>query len=298
MTAAGSLMRAATAQESPGVTTVTGTVTINNPYIVRDTGEPHMLLLDMTAFAKRDREIQAPLRSQVIAPLEGDLAEGADFALHLPITPQGTINDVDHGQGDGTGVQIYSVEFWANSFDDPFVGPLEGGGWGTALTSLVVTPGDSEVIGGAVVVWAPDERQRFSTDFGPDGRFLTEDDPVGPIPAGWTVVDLNQSPFQQIRTPEVEVTIAESLRWSMSWSFVTPTPSRRVWTGRPSAPSTVRASRMRKRPMIFWPSKLPYMTLPTSSTMVMSACLRRLSCWQSILVAGSACDWRRPTPAR
>jgi C-terminal processing protease CtpA/Prc len=197
------------AQEQDGVATLTGNVTITNPIILSTISEPYILLMDMTAYVERDRDKPLSLQSQIIAPFEGSLAEGASFALHLPIAPQGTINDLDGGEGDGNGVQIYSVEFAANTFGDPFNGPSEVSGWGEALSSLEVTVGAAEVIGGQVVIWASDGDQMVPTGLGPDGRFLTEDDPVGPIPAGWTVLDLSADPFEQIRTSEAEISIIE-----------------------------------------------------------------------------------------
>jgi len=196
------------AQEPDGVTTLTGTLTLTSPNLLETISEPYILLADMTAYVERDRELTLPLRSQIVAPLEGDLAEGASYAIHLPIAPQGSVNDVGHGRG-GTGVQLYSVEFAANIFGDPFLGPTEFTGWGEALSSLEVELGSGEVIGGQVVIWADDDRQVVPTGLGPDGRFLTTDDPVGPVPAGWTLLDLNAEPFGQIRTPEAEVTIVE-----------------------------------------------------------------------------------------
>jgi len=51
------------------------------------------------------------------------------------------------------------------------------------------------VIGGKLVVWAPDASEKFPTGFGPDGLLFTKDDPVGPLPAGYSIVDLDQKPF-------------------------------------------------------------------------------------------------------
>lgn len=191
-----------------GVTTLTGEVTIANPNILSTTSEPYILLLDMAAFVERDLALPPTPESQVTAALQGDLATGADFSLALPIAPQGTTVDVDNG-AEGNGVQVYSVEFTSNAFGDPFLGPQEGGGWGTALSSLIVANGTFEVTGGTVVVFAPDDQQAFPTGFGDDGLFLTEDDPVEPIEPGWTVVDLNEQPFERLREDEAEVVIEE-----------------------------------------------------------------------------------------
>jgi C-terminal processing protease CtpA/Prc len=197
------------AQGRDGVTTLTGGITITNPNILSDVSEPYMLLTDMTPYVNRDRDEPVPLESQIIGAIDGDLAKGASFTLHLPIAPQGTINDLARRRGDGSGVQIYSVEFSANSLGDPFQSPEEFTGWGTALSSLVVQLGTGEVIGGQVVIWAPDDKELAPTGLGKDGRFLTRDDPVGPVEAGWTVLDLNEEPFKQIRSDETEITIVK-----------------------------------------------------------------------------------------
>ncbi len=203
-------VRPAAAQDSSlasGVQQLGGTYALENPNALSTTSEAYMLLLDMTAFIQRDRELPPPPGSEVISPLVGDLAEGAEFNLPLPITPLGTLHDLGNGEGDGTGVQVFSVEYWSNFEGGPFIGPYEGGGWGTAQSSLETRAVDLEVIGGTIAVWAPDDQQAFSTDFGDDGLLMTEDDPTAAIEAGWTVVDLNSSPFGLSREAQVDVEI-------------------------------------------------------------------------------------------
>ena len=192
---------------SGGVQQLTGEYALENPNALSTTSEAYMLLLDMTAFIERDRELPPPPGSEVIAPLVGDLAEGAEFTIPLPIAPLGNLNDVGNGEGDGTGVQVFSVEYWSNFEGGPFIGPYEGGGWGTAQSSLETRAVDLEVTGGTIAVWAPDDQQAFPTDFGDDGLLLTGDDPTGPIEAGWTVVDLNSSPFGFSRDVQADVEI-------------------------------------------------------------------------------------------
>ena len=206
---AGSIRPVAAQNEpsSDGVRHLTGQVSLENPNQLATTSEAYMLLLDMTAFVERDRELPPPPASEIIAPLVGDLAKGADFDIPLPIEPLGNLNDVGNADGDGTGVQIYSIEYTSNIVGDPFIGPYEGGGWGTAESSLATRPVDLEVTGGTIAVWAPDDQQVFSTDFGDDGKLFTKDDPTGPIEPGWTVVDLNSSPFGLARDPEASIEI-------------------------------------------------------------------------------------------
>lgn len=202
-------IRPAVAQSgaSDGVHQLTGTYALENPDQIANTSESYMLLLDMTAFIKRDREMQPKPESEIIAPLVGDISKGASFDIPLPVTPLGTMNDVGNGSGGDQGVQIYSVEYWSNNEGGPFIGPYDGSGWGQAESSLKVHPGDGEVNGGTIAVWAPDANQAFPTGFGPDGKLFTKDDPTGKLPSGWTVVDLNQKPFKQIRTESAQVEI-------------------------------------------------------------------------------------------
>src|SRR5262249_39792681 len=158
----------------------TGTVTVTSPFILSTYTERYMALIDLTAFVKRDIDRPLPSPTQVTSGLEGDWAKGATFSLPLPILPQGQLNDVGHGKG-GKGVQIYSLDLQANMVGDPYLSPEEFTGWSTALTSLEATIDTGEVVGGRVVVWAPDQNEVFPTDFGADGKLFTKDDPVGPI---------------------------------------------------------------------------------------------------------------------
>jgi C-terminal processing protease CtpA/Prc len=61
------------------------------------------------------------------------------------------------------------------------------------------------------LIWAPDEAQSFPTDFGPDGLLFTEDDPTAPVAAGYSLVDLNETPFRVYREPEPEIELLEGV---------------------------------------------------------------------------------------
>src|SRR5688572_22213639 len=190
-----------------GVTTLTGSLVVTNPFVLDIVTEPYVLLNDLTNFVERDLNGDLPEFVQEAAQLEGDLAE-ATYTLTLPIAPQATTNDVDAGE-DGEGVHVYAVDLWANIVGDPFVQPIEGGGWSTSFTSILAAPGTNEITGGKLVVWSADDEQSFPSDFGDDGLLFTDDDPVAPISAGWTVVDLDDAPFEQVRESIAEVDILE-----------------------------------------------------------------------------------------
>lgn len=196
-----------TASAGPGVEQVTGTVAISSPLIGRAFTEPFILLTDLTAFVERDLLLPLPSPVQITGNLEGELREGANFIVPLPVRPLGEPHDFA-GAG-REGVQTYAVDFQINLIGDPFLGPLEMQGWPTAITSLRVEMGTNEVIGGRLLAWAEDDTQQFPVGFGPDGKLFTVDDPLGPLAAGWTVIDLDQEPFTRIRDRSVEVPIIE-----------------------------------------------------------------------------------------
>lgn len=196
------------AADGPGVQEVTGSVTVTSPLIGRAFTETFILLVDLTAFVKRDLLKPLPSSVQVTGNIEGDLRDAATFVVGLPPRPHGEVNDLD-GAGPSTGVQVYAVDFQVNLIGDPFLDPIEMSGWPTALSSIKVEIGTNEVEGGRVLVWSPDEAQRFPTGFGSDGKLFTGDDPLASIEAGWTVVDLNAEPFARLRDATVDVPIIE-----------------------------------------------------------------------------------------
>lgn len=190
-----------------GVETLVGTVTVTSPLVGRAFSEPFVMLTDLAPFVARDLLAPPPSAVQVLANLEGNIRDGARFTLPLPIRPEGA--STVFGDGPGPGVQVYAVDFQVNVAGDPFLDDIETHGWPSALASIAVEQGSNEVTGGQVVVWAPDDAQAFPTGFGADGKLFTADDPLGPIAAGWTVVDLDEEPFRHRREARVETPIIE-----------------------------------------------------------------------------------------
>ena len=87
------------------------------------------------------------------------------------------MRDVDQDGTDDPGVMIFAVAYRTNKFGDPFLEErdLFGGGWSTAYASTRVTEEASrnrEVVGGKLLVYAPDAGQGFPSDFGDDGLAL------------------------------------------------------------------------------------------------------------------------------
>lgn len=185
-----------------GVTVLTGDWVapprINDMYTER-----LVVLTDLTAFVERDAS-RPPAEHQVTARLVPNDAGGESYRMALPIEPQGTLHRFD--EGSGAGAQVFAVSMMPNLFGDPFIGPSEASGWPRLLTSVTTRAGDGELDGGRIVAWAP-EPSSFPSGFGLDGELFTADDPLQPIAAGWTVVDLDVAPFSALRSGSVSVDI-------------------------------------------------------------------------------------------
>jgi len=191
---------------------VTGTIPFTSPFFLEGIAEPYVLLEDEAGFVTRDKEFVFPLASQSIGPVEFIDEQTLSFTLALPAIPQATYVDVDNnGQAD-TGVQIFQVAYWSNTWGGPFLEERDGRGWSTAYTSAITDPNnDYEIIGGTLVVWAPDDQQGFPTGFGADGLLFTEDDPISLIPAGYNLVDLDQEPFRIYKEAQPQLELIEGV---------------------------------------------------------------------------------------
>lgn len=169
-------------------------------------------LIDVTGFVLRDEEWEHPVESQVLGYVKMDFEnDRGTFRILLPARPAGVMNDVDHDGKEDRGVQIFAVEYTPNWLGGPFyVGNDPYLGWPTYLASVTVdTENQDEITGGKLIIWAPDSEQDFPTGFGEDGLLFTEDDPVAPMEAGYSVIDLDQEPFAVIREAVVELTLYE-----------------------------------------------------------------------------------------
>jgi C-terminal processing protease CtpA/Prc len=191
---------------------VIGTIPFTSPFFINTISEPFVLLEDEAGFVKRNREFVFPLDGQIMGPVEKVDDQTLRFELSLPAVPQGTSVDVDQDGQTDSGVQVFAVAYWSNTWDGPFLEKRDGTGWSNAYTSTVTDPDrQDEIMGGLLVVWAPDANQSFPTDFGPDGELFTADDPVTPIPAGYNFVDLDQKPFHVFKQARLEVELKEGV---------------------------------------------------------------------------------------
>ncbi len=197
--------------EGPQV--ITGEFTYSNDFVLETYYVEHAVALnDMTGFVERDKEWKLPVDGQVLGFLQADPENNkGSYRLLLPIKPEGESNDVDNNEQEDAGVQIFAITYSPNLAGGPYSeGDDPSFGWPSYLASVKTdTENNDEVIGGKLVVWAPDDQQGFPTGFGEDGLLFTADDPIGPIPSGYSILDLDQKPFDVSQTVENDLPLYE-----------------------------------------------------------------------------------------
>ena len=206
------------AEVTGGTRIVSGSVNYTNAFFTLGVAEPEIILEDQGGFVTRDRKFVIPVESQVIGQITSDFYSSPfTYSLTLPAEPNGTLHDVDHDGNQETGVMVFAIAYWTNTWGDPYLErrDLMGGAWSSAYASTKVSDNPAsylEVYGGKYLVYAPDDEQQFPSDFGADKKLFTDDDPVMDLDAGWSVIDMDQSPFgvDRSETPTIDLIEPES----------------------------------------------------------------------------------------
>ena len=187
---------------------ITGIAEITFPLFESYLVEPYVLLEDAAGFVNRDFEFELAPENQVMGPLRKDRLGQYQYTLHLPAQPVGTLLDVS--RSGRPQVMVFAVAVQANLVGDPFLDRAEFRGWSTTWSSARIdSENKDEVMGGALLVWAPDGSQEFPAGFGSDGLLFTSDDPLASIPAGYTIIDLEQEPFRFYKEANPQLTLYE-----------------------------------------------------------------------------------------
>ncbi len=175
--------------------------------------ERMVILFDLHGFITRNKEWELPVESQVIGHVDYNPKDASGtYTLFLPEIPQGTFNDVDNNGRQDMGVQVFAVDYEPNLAGDPFLtGNDRLRGWPGNQASVQTTADEKgEVTGGRLIVYAPDDKQGFPSDFGLDGKLFTSDDPAAILPAGYSMIDLNTRPFTVSQKAEVSLPLLEA----------------------------------------------------------------------------------------
>lgn len=202
----------AAASPGEGPVSLSGEMRFTADYLLDIYTQHAVALVDMHGFVIRDQLWELPVEGQVLGPIDFDRDAGrGSYTLLLPARPAGTPSDVDNDGADDPALQVFNVA-WSPSLTGGVFseGDDRSFGWAEGFTSTVHDPdSEGEVSGGKLVVWAPDDGQQFPTAFGDDGLLFTADDPVGALPAGWSVIDLDQTPFGVLREAEQTLDLIE-----------------------------------------------------------------------------------------
>ncbi|MAU08675.1 MAG: hypothetical protein CL607_02545 [Anaerolineaceae bacterium] len=198
-----------------GPVVLRGEVSYTNPFFTSGVSQPLIILEDQAGFVDRNEYFLFPQESQVLGQITSNFYESPfTYSLALPIEPQGSLRDVDNDGEEDTGVMVFAVAYWSNTFGDPLLEERDmyGGGWSGAYASTRTSSNPDlrgEYVGGKILVYAPDDQQGFPSGFGKDGMLFTEDDPIVPIPQGYTVVDMDTDPFTFNRSEEQTLDLYE-----------------------------------------------------------------------------------------
>jgi len=195
-----------TARASTELRTITGSFTTTNPIYPLIGGEFSAVLYDLAGEIRRDYAFVPAPESQVLGALEGGIA-GGRYTLDLPAEPSGTPLDFDGDPASPPAVQVYTSGITLDYLGDAYVNRGET----LIIASVAFEPLSQDIVGGRVIVWSAADGELFPAGLGADGNAFTADDPLMPLPAGWSVVALDAEPFAVLRGPSVEVPIIESI---------------------------------------------------------------------------------------
>jgi C-terminal processing protease CtpA/Prc len=201
--------------QGSGPKIVTGSVAYTNSFFTAGVAEPEIILEDQGGFVTRDRTFLIPIQSQVIGEITSDFYTSPfTYTLSLPAEPNGTLHDVNHDSVKDQGVMVFAVAYWTNTWGDPYLEKRDqgGGGWSTAYASTRVSADRDtyrEVVGGKYLVYAPDDKEQFPSGFGDDKKLFTNDDPLISLSSGWSVIDLDQTPFAVDRSEKPVIDLIE-----------------------------------------------------------------------------------------
>ncbi|MCX6079869.1 MAG: S41 family peptidase [Chloroflexi bacterium] len=191
---------------------IRGDFTYSNDLITTYYVEQSVALVDMYGFVKRDKEWLIPVSSQTLGYLKIDtVGKTGSYTLQLPAKPTGTLVDVDNNNKTDQGLQIFAVTYQPNLTGGPYSeGNDPSYGWPNYLASVRTdTENDDEILNGSLVIWAPDSNQQFPTSFGADKKLFTPDDPAGPVPAGYSIVNMDQEPFSVTTEAQPKLSLFE-----------------------------------------------------------------------------------------
>lgn len=129
-----------------------------------------------------------PKSGQILGRLVSPLSPSPlKFEIPLPIRPTGDSIDLDTNGKRDAGVQVYAAMIATNLIGDSYLEQLEQN---SGYASILTRPNTGAIKQGTLLLYAPDDRQKAPTGPGIDGQLFTDDDPVAPVPAGYSLMQI------------------------------------------------------------------------------------------------------------
>ncbi|MBN2303050.1 MAG: PDZ domain-containing protein [Anaerolineae bacterium] len=184
---------------------ITGSYQTTNPIYPTIGADTGIVLYDITGLVQDDYDFVPAIDSQILGRIDGTIVSG-DYVIELPPTPDGGTLDFDGDSATPPAVQVFAPSTYINFLGDRYINRGE-----TSLDmSARVDPMTFDVVGGYLVVWTANAGELFPSGAGQDGTPFTPDDPLMPLPAGWSVIALEDEPFTVLRNETVDIPLFES----------------------------------------------------------------------------------------
>ncbi len=158
-------------------------------------------LNDASGLFGKDPVYLLPRTQQVLGTYKGIASNGA-YSLALPEKPQGRAFDISGSATPNPNLMIFDVRLLSDVASRGYMAQNED-----PIASSLRVSIDFRVEGGKLLVWTANDKEQFSSDRGADKQFFTADDPKGTLPAGWSVIDLDQEPFEVLREAELTINL-------------------------------------------------------------------------------------------
>jgi hypothetical protein len=170
--------------------------------------QPVIALVDDGLAAQGDRNTFPSNAGQVLGVITSDFfSTPFSYTINLPITASGLQVDLDQNDSTDTGVQVYQVVLAQNMLNTV---PLSGIAQSGILSSYHRDSLTDQIVNGAMVVYAPDDKQGFPCGYGEDGKLFTADDPIVTLPQGFTVANIADGTITFDRSQVARVDVTDS----------------------------------------------------------------------------------------
>src|SRR5690606_25639942 len=118
----------------------------------------------------------------------------------------------DNDGEDDPGVQVFLISLTSNTWNSPFLEQRDDFVTGILNSAVISSDIDSflQFQYGSLAVYAEQPGQGFPTGKGSDGILFTDDDPIAPIPVGWSLIDISVEPFTITRDEAADLTLLEA----------------------------------------------------------------------------------------